>query len=590
MPDGSKLFLEPPRAGEDHGRARVFSRKRTERPRAPSGTKDTRAGRPGSKMRLVDRRRPGPYSALTYSAAVPYREPSRWWSLVLAVAGGALTWASFPDVGWWGAASPGVALLVLGMRRDSARWNALVGFAWGITFFAPHITWADYAVGRVPWLALSVFEAGYVALLGAAWSWARRGNAVWRTRWLQLLVFVVLWVGVEELRSAWPFGGFPWGRLAFSQADSPLAPLAWLGGAPLVSAAVAAVGVLLAQSVTAARRLAVAATLGRIALAGLVVVAGLLIPLDTRPESGTLAVGAVQGNVPTPGIDAFAQARRVLDNHVQGTMALLNRVTPGQLDLVLWPENGTDVDPQVDTAAAAAIDGAARAVGAPMLVGTVQYPTTGGRYNTSVLWVPGQGVVASYTKQHPAPFAEYIPLRSLVRPFSSAVDLVTQDMIAGTKVGLVPLQSARLGRTVGVGDIICFEVAYDSLPRDAVRAGAELLVVQTNNASFGYTAESTQQLAMSRLRAIELGRATVQISTVGVSAIIAPNGTVSQQTSLFTSEQMVATLPLRHSLTPAARLGGWPAWIVDVLAVCVVVTGMAGARRIRREDRTEGAS
>jgi apolipoprotein N-acyltransferase len=576
--------------GEDHGRARVFSRKRTQRRMARSGTKDMRAGRPGSARSPRNRRERRPLSTLPYSAPVHPRQPTRWWSLVLAVGGGALTWASFPDLDWWGAAYPGVALVFLAMRRDSARWNALLGFVWGVTFFAPHITWADYAVGRVPWLALAAFEAGYVALFGAAWTWARRGNAVWRNRWLQLLVFVVLWVGMEELRSAWPFGGFPWGRLAFSQADSPLAALAWLGGAPTVSAAVAAVGVLLAQSFTAARRLAVAGTLGRIALAGVIVLGGLLIPLDTQAESGTLEVGAVQGNVPARGLDAFGRPRQVLDNHVAGTMDLLHQVSPGQLDLVLWPENGTDIDPQVDASAAAAIDGAARAVGAPMLVGTVQYPATGGRYNTSVLWLPGQGVVASYSKQHPAPFAEYIPLRSLVRPFSSAVNLVTQDMIAGTKVGYVPLKSARLGRTVGIGDIICFEVAYDSLPRNAVMAGAEFLVVQTNNASFGYTAESTQQLAMSRLRAIELGRATVQISTVGVSAIIEPNGTVSQQTSLFTSEQMVARLPLRHSLTPAARIGSWPAWIADALAGCVLVTGMAGARRIRRVDRTEGVS
>ena len=100
----------------------------------------------------------------------------------------------------------------------------------------------------------------------------------------------------------------------------------------------------------------------------------------------------------------------------------------------------------------------------------------------------------------------------LVRSTGSAA-----DMLAGTKVGLIPVDVPRLGRTVGVADVICFEVAYDDIVRDAVAAGGELLVVQTNNATFGHTDESTQQLAMSRIRAIELGRATVQISTVGVS-------------------------------------------------------------------------
>ncbi|MCC2308476.1 apolipoprotein N-acyltransferase [Cellulomonas chengniuliangii] len=520
---------------------------------------------------------------------MPLREPSRWSTLILALVGGVLTWAAFPDVGWWGTAYLGVATLFLAMRRDSAWWNALVGLVWGVTFFAPHITWADFAVGRAPWLALAVVEACYVALLGAAWAWARRGNAVWRSAGLQLVVFVILWVAMEELRSAWPFGGFPWGRLAFSQSSSPLLAFASIAGAPLVTAVVVAVGVLLAQSWTAARSGAIGVAGLRGVVAVVLVAAGALIPLDSRAQTGELRVGAVQGNVPTPGLEAFAQRREVLDNHIAGTHALLERVEPGQLDLVVWPENGTDIDPQVDAEAAALIDDAARAVDAPILVGTVEYPPTGGRYNTAVLWEPGVGVVAEYSKQHPAPFAEYIPMREFFRTFSPAVDLVTTDMVAGTEVGVVPVESPRLDRTVLVGDVICFEVAYDSLVRDAVRAGAEVIVVQTNNASFGYTAESTQQLAMSRLRAVELGRATVQISTVGVSAVIAPNGAVTQQTGLFTADQLIATLPLRDSLTPAARLGGWPAWIADALAVCVVVTGMAGARRIRRDDRPEGA-
>ncbi len=518
------------------------------------------------------------------------REPSLWWALALAVASGLVTRVAFPGPAVWGAAFVGVALLYLAMRRDSARWNALVGFVWGLAFFAPLITWADEAVGLVPWLALSVLEASYMALFGAAWSWARRGEAVWRNGGLQVAVFTILWVAIEDLRSTWPFGGFPWGRLAFSQADSPLVAYASWAGTPLVSAAVVVVGVLLARAVISAGRVVVGRTVGAVAVAAAVLVGALLIPLDTAAESGTLRVGAVQGNVPGTGLDAFGQREAVLRNHVDGTIALLDQVEPGELDLVLWPENGTDIDPQVDEGAAALIDSAAQAVDAPMLVGTVEYPPSGGRYNTAVLWEPGTGVVATYTKQHPAPFAEYIPMRSFVRHFSSAVDLVTRDMIPGDRPGYVPLESERLARTVGIGDVICFEVAYDSLVRDAVRSGGEVLVVQTNNASFGMSDESTQQLAMARLRAVEHGRATVQISTVGVSAVIEPNGVVSQQTGLFTAEQMVAGLPLRTTWTPATRLGPWPGLVVDALAVCVVLAGAAGARRVPRTDRTESAA
>ena len=293
--------------------------------------------------------------------------------------------------------------------------------------------------------------------------------------------------------------------------------------------------------------------------------------------------------MPEPGkLDAFGERRQVLDNHVAGTRALLEDVQPGDLDLVLWPENGTDIDPQVDAEAAGLIDGVAQEVGAPLLVGTVEYPDSGGRYNTALLWQPGEGPVARYSKQRPAPFAEYIPLRSFVRHFSDAVDLVSRDMLPGTEPGVIPLESPRLGRTVVVGDVICFEVAYDAIVREAVTEGGELLVVQTNNASFGWSDESTQQLAMSRLRAIEHGRATVQISTVGVSAVIEPNGVVTQRTELFTDAQMIANLPLRDSLTPATRAGDRPALVADVLAVWVVLAGMVGAARLPRAERPDG--
>ena len=528
---------------------------------------------------------------LPYAFAVPRPEPNRLITLVLAVTGGVATRFAFPDAGWWPLAYVGTALLFLALRRDRARWNALVGLVWGVAFFAPLITWADSAVGWIPWLALSVVEAGFVALFAAAWTWARRGEAVWRSAALQVVVFAVLWVGTEELRQVWPFGGFPWGRLAFSQADAPMAALMSIAGTPLVSAAVAGVGAMLARSVLAVRRGTIVGTFGWLAGGVALLAVGLVVPLPTQAQDGELKVGAVQGNVPGQGVDAFGNVpREVLDNHAQGTKDLLKQVAPGALDLVLWPENGTDIDPQVDQQAAATIDDAARAVGAPMLVGTVQYPDSGGRYNTSVLWEPGKGVVASYTKQRPAAFGEYIPMRGFVRLFSSDVDKVTRDMLPGHKPGYVPLASPRLGRTVGIGDVICFEVAYDDVVRTAVTSGGEVLVVQTNNASFGYTAESTQQLAMSRLRAIEHGRATVQISTVGVSAVIAPNGAVLQHTALFTPAQMVATLPLRESWTLSDRLGRWPAWIIDALAVSVVVTGAAGAARVRRSDRNEIAA
>jgi apolipoprotein N-acyltransferase len=178
-------------------------------------------------------------------------------------------------------------------------------------------------------------------------------------------------------------------------------------------------------------------------------------------------------------------------------------------------------------------------------------------------------------------------MRSFARLFSSAVDLVTSDMLPGTGPAVVRFPSERLGREVTVGTVICFEVAYDDLVRQAVTHGGELLVVPTNNANFGWTAESTQQLAMTRLRAVEHGRAAVQISTVGVSAVIAPDGTVLESTDLFTAAQMVSTLPLRHSLTPADRLGRWPVLATCLLAALAVTGGVVTYLRRPRPTPNE---
>src|SRR5690625_6083881 len=126
-----------------------------------------------------------------------------------------------------------------------------------------------------------------------------------------------------------------------------------------------------------------------------------------------------------------------------------------------------------------------------------------------------------------AQFVEYITDRSSARLVSKEADRIKRDMIGGDEVGVVPLDSERQDREITLGDVICFEIAYDGIVRESIAAGGELLIVQTNNATFGFTNESVQQLAMSRLRAIEHGRSTLQISTVGVSALIDPDGTVN---------------------------------------------------------------
>ena len=507
-------------------------------------------------------------------------------TLLLAAAGGLATDAAFPGRSWWPMAYVGVALLLLALRRDSARWGLVVGSVYGLGFFLPHVWWANESVGQpIGWVALATFQALYLGAFGAVWVGTRRSLLLGRGAAWHVTTVTILWIAVEQLRGRWPFGGFPWGTLAFSQTDAPVLRLASVGGEPLVSGIVVAVAALLATALLRLRERTprpVAMLAGAVAA---VLLPG-LVPLSTAAESGTLKVGAVQGNVPTAGAEAMSQAREVAANHAEGTRALLSRVEPGELDLVLWPESASDIDPRTDPGVAAEVDEAAEAVEAPILLGTQRF-APGRRYNTIILWEPGRGADpdVEYTKQRPVPFGEYVPYRSFFRRITPVVDRITTDMVAGTAPAVLDIEVARLGRSVPMATVICFEVAYDDLIREGVLRGGEIILVPTNNASFGLTQESTQQLAMGRFRAVENGRAVVQISTVGVSGLILPDGTVTSSTGLFTAEQLVGELPLRTSLTLAARLGEWPGRVVTGTGLLIVAAGIA-RRLSSRRSRT----
>ena len=468
----------------------------------------------------------------------------------------------------------GVALLALATRGAPAWQGALLGLVSGLACFLPLLAWSGIYVGALPWIALSVLESLYIGLLGLACALMQRGASPSAMGRVRPMAVALAWVAQEALRDNTPFGGFPWGRLAFSQADSPLAALAALGGAPAVTFGVALVGGLLGAGI--ARLISSRSTAGRSGIRsgdrprGILVgtlclacaMAALLLPiLVPRPINGPNArFLAVQGNVPQPGLYFNAQRRAVLDNHAKVTLQAAAAVKAGtqpKPDLVVWPENASDIDPLRNPDAANVISGAMDAINTPLVLGAVLDEPRPMVSNASLLYIPGRGLAGTYVKRHPVPFAEYIPYRWFFRHFSDKVDLVYSDFIAGKTVGVfrVPV---RGGGTIAAGPIICFEVAYDGLVRDTVDHGANVLLVQTNNATFGFTDESVQQLAISRIRAIEHGRSIVHISTVGVSALITPDGTVHQSSTLFTPAVLAADLPLRTDRTVADRAGPWP--------------------------------
>ena len=497
------------------------------------------------------------------------RTPELPLRLAAAVLAGLVLYLSFPPVGAWPLAPVGVAALTLVCRGTSVRRGALLGLAAGLALFLPLVEWTATIAGLGALVALAVLQAAFLALLGAALPLVVRlqGWPLWTAG---------LWVLSEALRSRIPFGGFPWGRLAFSQGDSALTPFAAVGGAPLVSGVVALLGAVLAWSLLGLRSRPLAATAGlaATAVAALAVAAAVPLPVSGSP----VQVAVVQGNVPRLGLDFNAQRAAVLQNHVDATRALADDVRAGRVaapDLVIWPENASDIDPFRDREAYGLIDAAVRDIGVPVLVGAVLQGPGDMLSNAGIVWDPVTGPGERYVKRHPVPFGEYIPMRSLVRTVTSKVDLVPRDFVAGDEVGLLEVAG------VPVGDVICFEVAYDGLVRDAVTAGGGLLVVQTNNATFGRSAETAQQLAMGRLRAVEHGRTVLVAATSGISAVIAPDGELVAQAPVFTREVLSAAVPARTSLTLATRLGALPELVLSALGAGAVVVALARRRGLR---------
>ncbi|HEY0559720.1 MAG TPA: apolipoprotein N-acyltransferase [Frankiaceae bacterium] len=508
-----------------------------------------------------------------------------------AAAGGLLLDAASAPVGWWPAAVLGVAVATLAVR--GCRWRAAygLGLVTAAAYLVPLLAWVR-VIGDDAWLALAATQVPLVALAAPASAVAQRFR-----RWPATAAGCgCAWVLSEAIRGREPFGGFPWGRLAFSQASSPLRDAVVVAGVPAVTFLVAVVGGLLACGAVAVARAwgRGGEARPRTALAGAVVplvaaaivVGGVPLLPTPGPSGRDVTVAAVQGNVPRLGLDAFSQREAVLRNHVRETQQLAAAIAAGrrpQPDIVVWPENASDLDPFANPEAGTELSAAAATIGRDILVGAVVTgPRPGTLRNQGLLWGPDGYRGQSYTKQHLVPFGEYLPFRPLLtRLVGRFRTYLPDDFVPGTTSRSIDMGPVR------VADVICYEVAYDGVVRDSVRQGGQVIVVQTNNATYGRTM-SEQQLQMGRLRAVEHGMPVIVVATSGISAIIGPDGTVRQQTQVFTAASLVATVraaaPGHRTL--ADRVGAWPE-LVAVVAGAALTLLPAGRRFARLAGRAQ---
>lgn len=502
-----------------------------------------------------------------------------FYRLTVAAVSGAAVYYSYEPHGIALAGIVGVALLFFALSPWPGSWErvvgapsgqrqgpsggfgALLGFTHALVCYLFLLPWIGEFVGALPYVALAIACALYALPLGIFGALAARLR-------FGFVAFPFIYLAVEWARSTFPFGGFPWVRLAWGQINSPFAALAAWGGPALVTLAAVFAGAGLAALLTRGGRVssygataaAIPITLGLIAEVG--------VGTD-RGVSGEVSVAAVQGNVPRMGLDFNAQRRAVLANHVGQTIELAN--SGARPDIVIWPENSSDVNPFSDPEARAMIDLAVARVDAPVLVGTLTRDEAGER-NTMQVFDPQTGPGDYHHKKYLQPFGEYMPMRDFFRHFSSYVDMAG-NFKPGNGDGVVEMA----GRNVGIAT--CYEVAVDEAYRTAVRAGANILATPTNNATFGFTDMTYQQLAMSRMRAIETDRAVVVAATSGVSAIVHPDGSVSQHTGIFEPATLTETLPLKDTVTPAVRFGRYVEWLAVAAGVALMLAAWAAQRR-----------
>lgn len=450
-------------------------------------------------------------------------------ALLLSALSGVLLSAAFEPVGKWWVAPIAIAAHMYAL--SISRKKVLSSFLFAVTLNLIVLHWSSTFVGSLPWVILAVGMSIFYLPLALVSKWG-------------MTAYPLLYILLEELRNRFPFGGFGWVRVAYTQADSPFSKIAAIGGASALSALTLLIALIL--FFVTQRRTSVIAFLPFLLI---------LIPVNLS-TTGNATVLMIQGNVPTLGLDFNSRAKAVFNNHFEKTQEEIAK--DPKVDFILWPENSVDVDPFLNTDVNASLN----SIQQPLIIGAILNKGSS-LYNTSILW--GGELPNTYIKQHLTPFGEYIPLRSLARIISPLVDEV-EDFSPGDG-----------GKTFSIGEIkvapvICYELIDDDLLRQAA-ADSNILAVQTNSATFGMSAESAQQLSITRVRAIEHGRNIASVSTTGYSAIINSSGKVVEQTAMGSADSIRAEVGLIEGQTPRDAAGDWA--LIGVLVTLLLVARRA---------------
>lgn len=434
-----------------------------------------------------------------------------------------------------------ISLLLYAVTKTTKPF--LISFIFACTFNFFTLKWSGTYVGLFPVLALVILQSSFYLPLGFI---SYRRNRYSRI-WLALPILMT----ADALRSLLPFGGFGWNRLSFSQANSPFRHAAFFLGDSVLAFLGISLGIALYLFFARAQLLSVALII-------FITTLSVLIPIPSK-SIGSISVLAVQGNVPRLGLDFNAQAQEVFNYHLKQSETSLRKIQP-KPDVIIWPENSVDVDPFQNPEVEKKIAELAKQQDRPVIVGAVLRGKSGSE-NVSLMFDEKGKVVSKYTKRVLTPFGEYIPFRTLSTHLSKYVNQVT-DFVPGKSIVLHKIGEAY------IAPILCYEIIDDQAVRSIAGAG-NVMLIQTNNATFADSSQSIQQLNISRIRAIENNRWLVSISTTGVSAVVDNLGNIQQMTKQNTASYLSAQVPLIESKSPANKYGQYFHFLIILLSFFV---------------------
>ena len=472
----------------------------------------------------------------------------------LAAIAGVCTYIGFVPH-FWALAIIGIALFAWALDGSTRGSRVLYALTFAAGLYGPLIRWLNVVslpgtfglllLCVLPWTLFILYVPSNSHIKSAA----------------RIASLVVL---IEAIHSNIPWGGFPWGLLAYSQIDGPFIGISRVGGEVLTTAVVVVAGYLLFALVRQRAMAIVGFTVAAVVVSQLM--------LLQSPIEDSVRVAVIQGNVPRFGLSMQEQAEKVFTNHIKQTHQLAADIASGKVDrpdLVVWPENAADGDPVNNRAMFDQVQSAVDDVNAPVLIGAAVWDGEVGPYNAGILWLPTVGPSQRYEKQHLVPFGEYIPHRNILEDVVRNFGPISHSFVAGTDTGIIDYHELLFA------DVICFEVAYDEHIRSGVNSGAKFITVQSNNATYALTEQPLQQLQITRFRAIEHGRSFAVATTTGFSALIDSRGEVLAKSKEMEPATLTGVIQQHTIRQPIDRWGS---------GVWVALAGFVLLASLRKES------